>query len=306
MISMLWLAVALLLCSVPQLRAAASNTPPVLGGAKLLLEAVDEAQIVRGNILQQLVPARPIPNVDVEVSALVPALLANGTWADIDYADGSRSWWFAAEHLRRCLLMASAFSSSHSQHHAAPAVRAVSDRAFEWWLNTDPQNQWWWMQIGVPRILCKYLLMLPSPRLYELATPLLERTPLSILMKWTGCNRVWVASVHVLRGAIELNSTRLARAFEVAHSTLHLNPQSGDGIQTDGSFHQHGTQLYSGWGCECSNHLSLMLGVRTACALLANPRAVATRRWCDLHDQRARAGELRARNDQLDYSGHAI
>lgn len=104
------------------------------------------------------------------------------------------------------------------------------------------------MQIGVPRILCKYLLMLPSSRLYELALPLLERTPLSILMKWTGCNRVWVASVHVLRGAIELNATRLGHAFTIAHSTLHLAAQAADGLQSDGSFHQHGSQLYSGWG----------------------------------------------------------
>lgn len=45
---------------------------------------------------------------------------------------------------------------------------------------------------------------------------------------------------------------QLAFAFEVAHSTLKLSPQSGDGIQADGSFHQHGVgntrEFYSGWG----------------------------------------------------------
>lgn len=40
----------------------------------------------------------------------------------------------------------------------------------------------------------------------------------------------------------------LRQAYEVAHTTLHLNAQTGDGIQGDGSFHQHGAQLYSGWG----------------------------------------------------------
>eukprot|EP00665_Eupelagonemidae_sp_cell47_P009387 gene9386-8786_t len=34
----------------------------------------------------------------------------------------------------------------------------------------------------------------------------------------------------------------------MAHSTLAVSPQHGDGIQADGSFHQHGPQLYSGWG----------------------------------------------------------
>jgi hypothetical protein len=204
---------ALLVCLMllPQQTSAAAVAGPEQQWGWREVEGTEQAQIVRRNIMQQLVPANPIPHVDAEVAAIAPALLPSGTWADIDYADGSRSWWFAAEHLRRCLLLASALSSPHSQHHAAPAVRAVADRAFEWWLATDPQNQWWWMQIGVPRILCKYLLMLPSPRLYELAAPLLARTPLSILMHWTGCNRVWVASIHVLRGAIELNATRLTR-----------------------------------------------------------------------------------------------
>ena len=211
-------------------------------------KSVDDAMAVRSHVLQELVPARPIPQVDREVAAIVPALLGNGTWNDIPYADAERSWWFAAEHLRRCLLMASAFSSPQSKHHGEASVRQASDKAFEWWLKTDPQNQWWWMQIGVPRILCKYLLMLPSSRLFGLAVPLLDRTPLSTAASWTGCNRVWGASVHILRGAIELNATRLDAAFAIAHSTLKLGQQSGDGLQSDGSFHQHGPQLYNGWG----------------------------------------------------------
>jgi chondroitin AC lyase len=211
-------------------------------------ENAGDAMVVRSHVLRELVPARPIPHVDREVAAIVPALLSNGTWSDIPYADAERSWWFAAEHLRRCLLMASAFTSPHSRHCGEASVRQASDRAFEWWLKTDPQNQWWWMQIGVPRILCKYLLMLPSSRLFSLAVPLLDRTPLSTAMSWTGCNRVWGASVHVLRGAIELNDTRLDAAFAIAHSTLKLGQQNGDGLQSDGSFHQHGPQLYSGWG----------------------------------------------------------
>lgn len=248
----------------------------VVGGS-----LVSHAEVVRQHILQELVPSRPIDNVDREVAVIVPAL-QNGTWADIDYTGSARSWWFAAEHLRRCLLLASAFSSNHSKHHASTHVHAVADQAFEWWLRADPQNQvwphatnqpshspinqssndplldtyhgclvvvqWWWMQIGIPRIMCKYLLMMPSPRLYAMALPLLERTPLHTAMGWTGCNRVWGASVHVLRGAIELNATRLGAAFSIAHSTLKWAPQSTDGIQLDGSFHQHGPQLYSGWG----------------------------------------------------------
>ena len=43
--------------------------------------------------------------------------------ADVDYGDGGRSWWAAAEHQRRALLMASAVASPHSSHTGSHAVR---------------------------------------------------------------------------------------------------------------------------------------------------------------------------------------
>ena len=215
------------------------------GFASVAVAAEDDmSRLIRDNILLQLVPQRATPHVDLEVTSLHHTLQPNGTWPAINYTDGAKDWWVAAEHLRNCLLMASALSSPLSQHHAEPALRSAADRAFEWWLATNLVNHWWWSAIGVPRMLCKYLLLLPSPRLYTLALPLLDVTPLDVARSYTGCNRVWGASIHILRGAIELNATRLRAAYSVAHSTLHLAPQHSDGIQSDGSFHQHGPQLY--------------------------------------------------------------
>ena len=109
-------------------------------------------------------------------------------------------------------------------------------------------------------------------QLLELARPLLSRTPLydcaynttsgSTGCKgadpvgmhrgtWTGCNRVWAATFHVLLGAIERNATCTAAALTMAHSAIQIVPPTAEGgIQMDGSFHQHGPQLYTGWGCE--------------------------------------------------------
>jgi hypothetical protein len=81
-----------------------------------------------------------------------------------------------------------------------------------------------------------------------MALPILDVTSLDVAKSYTGCNRVGGASFHVLRGAIELNSSRLDAAFALAHSSLHTARQQSDGIQSNGSFHQHGVQLYTGWG----------------------------------------------------------
>jgi len=113
----------------------------------------DDTATVRRAVLAALTPRGPTPAADSEVAWLVTSLATSGTWPDIDYADASRSWWFASEHLRRCLLMASVFVSPGSPHRNSTVVRDAADRAFEWWLRTDPQNQWWWMQIGVSPLL---------------------------------------------------------------------------------------------------------------------------------------------------------
>ena len=48
---------------------------------------------------------------------------------------------------------------------------------------------------------------------------------------------------------LENNATRATAAFQMAHSAVAVvSPTVEGGIQHDGSFHQHGAQLYSGWG----------------------------------------------------------
>ena len=116
-------------------------------------------------------------------------------------------------------------------------MRDAAQRALAFWIKHDPQNQWWWMQIGVPRAVAKCLLLLDNASLTSAAAPLLSRTPLGNTA-WSGCNRVWGASFHVLLGAIESNATRVGMAYEMAHTTLLVGSQPEDGIQEDGSFHQ--------------------------------------------------------------------
>jgi hypothetical protein len=190
---------------------------------------------VHGSILRQLTPAAPDAQLDAEVANISRTLGSSGVWADVAYADGGRSWWGASEHLRRSLLMASALASPHSAHKGSAAVRASAELAVGWWLRRDPQNSnWWWMQIGVPRVVTKCLLLLgqaDAPRAaarLQLARPLLRRTPLYDCQHanassggagcacienchymntrpgvfWTGCNRVWASSLHILLGAL--------------------------------------------------------------------------------------------------------
>ena len=129
------------------------------------------------------------------------------------------------------------------------------------------------MQIGIPRVVIKYLLLRPVPALVAKARPLLDRTPLYDCRNnsqgptcggcvasnhachymnagpWTGCNRVWASTFHVMLGSLDGDAARVDTAFAMAQSAITVVPPTAEGgIQHDGSFHQHGPQLYSGWG----------------------------------------------------------
>eukprot|EP00051_Salpingoeca_urceolata_P035953 m.32148 g.32148 ORF g.32148 m.32148 type:complete len:778 (-) comp9953_c0_seq2:121-2454(-) len=215
-------------------------------------QAEDDVDAIRRAIVERLVPSRAsgtIPlKLDQAVTWFAATLDADGFWPDVLYNDTARSWWFAAEHLRRCLLMAAAVRCPDSSHANSTALTDTANKAFVAWVDAKFTNQWWWMQIGQPRILLKYLLLLPNTTLWQRALPLVKATPLSVAASWTGCNRVWGASVHVLRACIEHNATRMAAAYSLMHSTISVGHQHDDGLMVDSSFHQHGPQLYSGWG----------------------------------------------------------
>ena len=170
--------------------------------------SLDDISRLQSNILRVLRPQRPTPAVDTEVEAVSLSLQANGTWPDVNYNDrDGRSWWETGDHLRRCMVLASAYKSPYSRFSNDTAVAAAANKAFEWWLKADPQNtNWWWMQIGIPRILSKFLLLLPDTRLFELAVPLLDRTPMHVAALWTGCNRGWGARLHFLAGFLSETS----------------------------------------------------------------------------------------------------
>jgi hypothetical protein len=62
----------------------------------------------------------------------------------------------------------------------------------------------------------------------------------------TGANLVWLARITMWRGLLEVNGTLVSSAFTRVWAEVKVEKQSGDNIQTDSSFHQHGPQLLAG------------------------------------------------------------
>ncbi|URN14113.1 hypothetical protein LUW77_30535 [Streptomyces radiopugnans] len=180
------------------------------------------------------------------------SLAPDGTWPDVDYAhraDGSD--FPPLDHLSRTLALALSPSPEH---------RAAALNALEAWYRADPRSgNWWYNEIGVPRLVGDILLALAdrlgSRQRARWGRWLADRAG---PVEMTGQNLVWAQGIVLRRGLLlgdgELTASAVRRMSAVLRTT------DGEGIQEDFSFHQHGPQLYSGgYGASLTADLSLWI-----------------------------------------------
>ncbi len=191
-----------------------------------------------------------------DFSSIADALPSpEGTWPDIDYAALTRGLWSPRQHLLRTRLLAVHASGSGDKSLLNPVIAALAA-----WIRLDPlSSNWWHNQIGTPRLLADSLLLLGEDApagLLASARPILDRAGEFMLgekdllsrrpMIWTGTNRLWISANSLITGALYDDDTLISRALSEACGEIRIAPLGEEGIQLDGSFHQHGPLLYNG------------------------------------------------------------
>jgi chondroitin AC lyase len=196
-----------------------------------------------------------------------PPALTDGSWPDINYAEDTRSDWNPRFHLQRAQLLA--LAAYQQRGPAQPALDALA-----YWVGRDPLSlNWWHNQIGTPRQLAGCLLLLhgsvPAP-LLAASLPILARGDHTLLfengvltpVRWTGANLLWLSANRLLAGAILGDESVVSGAIAAALGEIRLAGPGEEGIQIDGSFHQHGPLLYNGgYGAAFLDECLFFLGV---------------------------------------------
>lgn len=196
---------------------------------------------------------------------LLSAMLADGSWADLDYASKARSGWPPCTHLTRTLELVVC-----GRRAAAPAATkaqclAAAHRALAYWIPQDFRcPNWWYNEIGIPKLLGNIALLLnqeltADERHYITRTVL----PRAKVGGMTGQNRVWLAANGVILAALQADEALMRRATEVIQEELRTG--TGEGIQADWSFHQHGPQQQFGnygmaYAVEMSRWITVLRG----------------------------------------------
>ena len=213
------------------------------------------------------------------------SLQPDGSWKDVNYTDQDRSEWKTSEHWTRLLVMGVALRCSTCSDNApiikvALRCSTCSDNAaphqgllgsiklaLGYWVAKDFLNpNWWYNDFGVPMSVAPFgTVMAGTPASNVNATgsltpeefgqvealvlrgtdPMWEPHGRPHGPHYTGENLVWSLQLDIQRGVLTNNRTLVMGSFSKMWSSLQIEPQGGDGLMEDGSFHQHGALLQS-------------------------------------------------------------
>ncbi|GAA2662215.1 hypothetical protein GCM10010400_21500 [Streptomyces aculeolatus] len=185
-----------------------------------------------------------------QATSYLSAQRADGSWSDVDYsatnsaANGAA--WSPYRALDRMQAMAAAHANPAGPHHGDPALLAGVQKGVEHWFQVKPTNvNWWERGIGIQLRLGRIGLLLHgqlgAARTADIVGVLQSSS------SGTGQNAVWYAQNVIFRGLLAPDPALVASGRDAMARAILLN--TGDGIQSDLSYHQHGDQLYSaGYG----------------------------------------------------------
>ena len=165
-------------------------------------------------------------------------LQTDGSWKDIDYVSQQRGGWPAVAHLERTMDLARAFVSSGIHSNGSEALLTAALRSLDYWLAKDFRSpNWWHNEIGVPRAVAGIMLILNgrlSPHEFAKGIEVVCRAGISR----TGQNKVWLAGIVLTRAALQNDAALARQASDAIFAEVAVG--TGEGIQPDYSFHQHG------------------------------------------------------------------
>jgi chondroitin AC lyase len=245
----------------------------VLVSCSLPLSGSDLA-LIESRTLARLVESPPSAGT---VTTWMAQQAPDGSWPDVDYADRSRTDWVPATHSARMRDIAKAYAAPAGVHSGDPAVLASATAAFDFWVVADPvSDNWWYNEINTPLVLGEMLVLLKS----ELAGPRMAAGSAMVARAYvartvnsgtnTGQNRVDRAIPGILRGIANSDSALVTESYLAIADTLKIT--TGEGIQPDYSFHQHGAQLYNrGYGSEFGRSVSRWLNLASGTGFAFSP-----------------------------------
>mgnify|MGYP006291513205 CR=1 FL=1 len=231
----------------------------------------DDMEVLHQRLVENVLEREVEPE---KVRRLRDTMREDGTWEDVDYDHQRRSGWKTFSHLNRILSMMVGWRKPGSPLHKDERVLQSVLAGLDHWLEHDYTNpNWWWNQIGVPRVLGNILLIargeLSEERLRS-GLRILERAEVGM----TGQNLVWLTLITAIRGLLREDAQLVNDSFERIQAEIKITED--EGVQPDYSFHQHGACLYNhGYGAGFARDCSRIAVMLRGTAFAFDPEKIA-------------------------------
>jgi len=193
------------------------------------------------NIVADIVEVPAEPDL---VEKYLAELSSDGSWPEIDYTSKERGGWPPRNHISRLLVIAKAYQTKGTQFYHKKSVSEKIHLGLNYWLDNDFQcPNWWYPEIGVPQVLAPIMILMEvelTPEQFEKGIKILNRSAIGM----TGQNKVWQSGNVLLRNLLLKNEDTIRMAATSIQEELVVS--TGEGVQPDWSYHQHGPQLQFG------------------------------------------------------------
>jgi chondroitin AC lyase len=200
-------------------------------------------------------------DLEVSVGGYLADIQPDGSFGNCHYVSRFRNDGAVLAHLERLREMAIAYTQAGSRYCGDDALYAHIVKGLEYWYDRHwTDHNWWQNRIAHPQRLGEVLIAMyygekdiRSEPIFgkligrwreELGDPDTPRNPTT-----AGANKCDIAMHWMYRACLTLDKEELTKAAD--RSFLIVDYTTGEGLQHDGSFQQHGAQLYiGGYGAE--------------------------------------------------------
>lgn len=205
-----------------------------------------DLETVEGRLVAQLLGSSPSIAV---IQGYQSSMLASGLWSDINYTDRSQTNWKPIDHLSRLYAMAQGYGKTGTVLSHDAALKSDILKGYDAWFAINPyptSTNWWFQDIGAAQVIGNIMVLMKA----DLSAAQITKGAAKITANpdaVTGLNLVDEATAKITKGIAQGNSTTVSQGFASIGSVIKIT--TGEGIQRDGTFLQHGPQLYNyGYG----------------------------------------------------------
>ena len=216
----------------------------------MLFSQEGDIQVLRDNLVTDAIEnhgfeprtGRYIKSDFTKASEYLASMEADGSWADVDYADRDNNW-SPLMHLNKMLVLTIAYSDRTAPGYRDKELLRGLEKALDFWYEQNPVcDNWYKNRIAKQFYFNVIGLLLQGEINASIHAKIVDDLTENPTM--TGSNRTLLAISTFYRGVIE-NDPAMVK-LGVSGVTDQIVVTEKEGIQPDYSFHQHGPFIYNG------------------------------------------------------------